>query len=123
MHKTKEEGDEEEESGKDEAPEWSQKSKDYNEQNGLVKESGGPYELADNKAVRTPTWYSNTAKYGYHQEMEMHTTSDVADPPPSEGSSMTGIRSPIDTHSDPQRVDAPPNEGAIDVVLDPSILG
>ena len=38
---------EEEESGKDEAPEWSQKSKDFNEQNGLVKESGGPYEGGD----------------------------------------------------------------------------
>ncbi|KAK4503053.1 hypothetical protein PRZ48_006480 [Zasmidium cellare] len=47
VHKTKEEGDEEEESGKDEAPEWSQKPKDYNEQNGLVKESGGPYKDGD----------------------------------------------------------------------------
>jgi len=47
VHKTKEEGDEEEENGKDEAPEWSQKSKDHNEKQGLVKESGGPYENGD----------------------------------------------------------------------------
>jgi oxalate decarboxylase/phosphoglucose isomerase-like protein (cupin superfamily) len=47
VHKTKEEGDEEEESGKDEAPEWSQKSKEHNEKHGLVKESGGPYENGD----------------------------------------------------------------------------
>ncbi|EME45204.1 hypothetical protein DOTSEDRAFT_71051 [Dothistroma septosporum NZE10] len=47
VHKTKEEGDEEEESGKDEAPEWSQQSKDSNEQNGLVKEEGGPYKNGD----------------------------------------------------------------------------
>lgn len=40
VHKTKEEGDEAEESGKDEAPEWSQQSKQYNEEKGLVKESG-----------------------------------------------------------------------------------
>lgn len=44
VHKTKEEGDEEEETGKDEAPEWSQKSKKENEKAGLVKEKGGPYE-------------------------------------------------------------------------------
>jgi mannose-6-phosphate isomerase-like protein (cupin superfamily) len=47
VHKTKEEGDEEEENGKDEAPEWSQQSKEYNEKHGLVKESGGPYENGD----------------------------------------------------------------------------
>ncbi|CAK4033791.1 Hypothetical predicted protein [Lecanosticta acicola] len=47
VHQTKEEGDEEEESGKDEAPEWSQQSKDYNEKNEYVKESGGPYEGGD----------------------------------------------------------------------------
>ncbi|PPJ61358.1 hypothetical protein CBER1_09450 [Cercospora berteroae] len=47
FHETKEEGDEEEENGKDEAPEWSQQSKDYNEKNGRVKESGGPYENGD----------------------------------------------------------------------------
>ncbi|KAL1605021.1 hypothetical protein SLS60_004564 [Paraconiothyrium brasiliense] len=40
VHKTKEEGDEEEDAGKDEAPEWSHKSKDENEKKGLVKESG-----------------------------------------------------------------------------------
>ncbi|KAF2656462.1 RmlC-like cupin [Lophiostoma macrostomum CBS 122681] len=40
VHKTKEEGDEEEDNGKDEAPEWSQKSKKENEDAGLVKESG-----------------------------------------------------------------------------------
>ncbi|KAK5696185.1 hypothetical protein LTR97_008605 [Elasticomyces elasticus] len=47
VHKTKEEGDEEEESGKDEAPEWSQQSKVHNEEKGYVKESGGPYENGD----------------------------------------------------------------------------
>lgn len=47
VHQTKEEGDEEEESGKDEAPEWSQQSKASNEKNGLVKESGGPYGNGD----------------------------------------------------------------------------
>lgn len=47
VHKTKEEGDEEEENGKDEAPEWSQRSKGQNEKQGLVKESGGPYENGD----------------------------------------------------------------------------
>ena len=36
VHKTKEEGDELEESGKDEAPEWSQKSKKENKDAGLV---------------------------------------------------------------------------------------
>jgi putative ABC transport system ATP-binding protein len=40
VHKTKEEGDKEEEEGKDEAPEWSQQSKKFNEEKGLVKESG-----------------------------------------------------------------------------------
>ena len=43
----KEEGDELEESGKDEAPEWSQLSKAENEKRGHVKESGGPYENGD----------------------------------------------------------------------------
>ena len=47
LHKTKEEGDEEEENGKDEAPEWSQQSKEFNLKKGLVKESGGPYEGGD----------------------------------------------------------------------------
>ncbi|KAK3677097.1 hypothetical protein LTR78_003302 [Recurvomyces mirabilis] len=47
VHKTKEEGDEEEESGKDEAPGWSQQPKEQNEKQGLVKESGGPYENGD----------------------------------------------------------------------------
>lgn len=47
VHKTKEEGDEEEDNGKDEAPEWSQQSKDHNEKKGVVKESGGPYENGD----------------------------------------------------------------------------
>lgn len=47
VHKTKEEGDEEEENGKDEAPEWSQQSKEYNQKKGLVKENGGPYEGGD----------------------------------------------------------------------------
>lgn len=47
VHKTKEEGDEEEESGKDEAPEWAHQSKSKNEADGLVKESGGPYENGD----------------------------------------------------------------------------
>ncbi|CAF9911178.1 hypothetical protein IMSHALPRED_009958 [Imshaugia aleurites] len=40
VHATKEEGDEEEESGKDEAPDWSQKPKAENEKNGLVNTSG-----------------------------------------------------------------------------------
>lgn len=47
VHQTKEQGDEEEENGKDEAPEWSQRSKKENEKAGLVKESGGPYENGD----------------------------------------------------------------------------
>lgn len=47
VHQTKEEGDEEEESGKDEAPEWAEQSKEYNEKKGLVKESGGPYASGD----------------------------------------------------------------------------
>lgn len=46
-HKTKEEGDEEEDSGKDEAPAWSQKDTEYNGSKGLVKESGGPYANGD----------------------------------------------------------------------------
>jgi mannose-6-phosphate isomerase-like protein (cupin superfamily) len=37
VHKTKEEGEELEDAGKDEAPEWSQKSKKENEAAGLVK--------------------------------------------------------------------------------------
>jgi len=40
VHKTKEEGDKEEEDGIDEAPEWSLRSKEYNEEKRLVKESG-----------------------------------------------------------------------------------
>lgn len=40
IHKTKEEGDKEENEGKDEAPEWSHGSKAENEKKGLVKESG-----------------------------------------------------------------------------------
>lgn len=40
LHQTKEEGDEEEENGKDEAPEWSRKPKAENEKNGLVNTSG-----------------------------------------------------------------------------------
>lgn len=47
VHQTKEEGDEEEDNEKDEAPEWSQESKASNEKNGMVKESGGPYENRD----------------------------------------------------------------------------
>ena len=47
VHKTKEEGDEEEDNGKDEAPEWSQQSKAENEKRGYVKESGGPYGKGD----------------------------------------------------------------------------
>jgi mannose-6-phosphate isomerase-like protein (cupin superfamily) len=39
-HRTKEEGDELEDAGKDEAPEWAGKSKKENEDAGLVKESG-----------------------------------------------------------------------------------
>ncbi|KAI2642133.1 RmlC-like cupin domain-containing protein [Xylaria nigripes] len=37
VHKTKEEGDKEEDEGRDEAPEWSQKSKAENEKEGWVK--------------------------------------------------------------------------------------
>jgi oxalate decarboxylase/phosphoglucose isomerase-like protein (cupin superfamily) len=40
VHHTKEEGDKEEDEGKDEAPKWSQMSKAHNEKEGLVKESG-----------------------------------------------------------------------------------
>ena len=47
VHKTKEEGDEEEENGKDEAAEWSQQSKEHNEGQGYVKTEGGPYENGD----------------------------------------------------------------------------
>lgn len=39
-HKTKEEGDDLEENGKDEAPEWSQQSKTDNEKAGRVKTEG-----------------------------------------------------------------------------------
>lgn len=37
VHKTKEQGDKDEEDGVDEAPEWSQQSKAHNEKIGLVK--------------------------------------------------------------------------------------
>jgi oxalate decarboxylase/phosphoglucose isomerase-like protein (cupin superfamily) len=47
VHQTKEEGDEEEDNGKDEAPEWSQQSKEENQKKGLVKAEGGPYENGD----------------------------------------------------------------------------
>lgn len=40
IHHTKEEGDEEEENGKDEAPEWATKTKKQNKESGAVKESG-----------------------------------------------------------------------------------
>lgn len=40
VHHDKKQGDEEEEAGIDEAPEWSQKSKKENEAAGLVKLSG-----------------------------------------------------------------------------------
>ncbi|KAF2675787.1 hypothetical protein K458DRAFT_447859 [Lentithecium fluviatile CBS 122367] len=40
LHKTKEEGDELEDAGKDEAPEWSRRKTTENEDLGLVKESG-----------------------------------------------------------------------------------
>lgn len=53
VHKTKEEGDEEEESGKDEAPGWSQQSKNANVDQGLVKESGGPYANGDDGRHKT----------------------------------------------------------------------
>jgi len=52
VHKTRDEGDEEEESGKDEAPEWSQQSKDTNSKNGLAKEEGGPYDGDDGRHNR-----------------------------------------------------------------------
>ncbi|KAK3717574.1 hypothetical protein LTR37_005640 [Vermiconidia calcicola] len=47
VHKTKEEGDEEEDNGKDESPDWSQQSKEQNMKTGVVKEEGGPYEDGD----------------------------------------------------------------------------
>ncbi|KAK3047406.1 hypothetical protein LTR09_011152 [Extremus antarcticus] len=47
VHKTKEEGDEEEDAGKDEAPKWAEQSKEANTKKGLVKEEGGPYENGD----------------------------------------------------------------------------
>lgn len=47
VHKTKEEGDEEEDNGQDEAPEWSRRPKKENEEKGKVKLSGGPYENGD----------------------------------------------------------------------------
>ncbi|RMY46023.1 hypothetical protein D0865_09544 [Hortaea werneckii] len=47
VHKTKEEGDEEEETGKDEAPEWAASSKERNEEVGEVMTSGGPYGNRD----------------------------------------------------------------------------
>ena len=40
VHKDKEQGDEEEESGKDEAPAWARKSKAENEKDGIVREDG-----------------------------------------------------------------------------------
>ena len=40
VHKTKEEGDKAEDDGIDEAPEWSEKSKEENQKNGNVSESG-----------------------------------------------------------------------------------
>ncbi|KAF2104177.1 RmlC-like cupin [Rhizodiscina lignyota] len=43
VHKTKEEGDKEEDDGVDEAPEWSRRSKTENENAGRVKMGGGPY--------------------------------------------------------------------------------
>lgn len=47
VHKTKEEGDEEEENEIDVPAEWSRQNKDVNEKNGLVKEEGGPYSNGD----------------------------------------------------------------------------
>ncbi|KAI9681935.1 MAG: hypothetical protein M1822_007013 [Bathelium mastoideum] len=44
VHKTKDEGDKEEDEGKDEAPDWSQRSKTENEKAGAVKAEGGPYK-------------------------------------------------------------------------------
>ena len=51
VHKTKEEGDEEEENGKDQAPDWSRKPKAENEKAGLVRTDGkydwlASYDLA-----------------------------------------------------------------------------
>jgi len=40
VHQTKDEGEELEDAGKDEPPEWAGNSKEYNEKKGLVKESG-----------------------------------------------------------------------------------
>ena len=40
VHKSKEVGDEEEENGKDEAPDWSRKSQTENEKAGLVRTDG-----------------------------------------------------------------------------------
>lgn len=40
MHHTKEQGDKDEEEGRDEAPEWSRRSKKENEDSGMVKLSG-----------------------------------------------------------------------------------
>jgi len=40
VHQTKEEGDKDEDEGRDEAPEWARRSKKENEERGLVKESG-----------------------------------------------------------------------------------
>jgi hypothetical protein len=44
VHKTKQEGDKEEDEGLDEAPAWSHRSRKENEQDGLVKIEGGPYQ-------------------------------------------------------------------------------
>lgn len=44
VHKTKEEGDKEEDDGIDVAPDWSRKSKAENEKAGKVKLDGGPYD-------------------------------------------------------------------------------
>lgn len=43
VHKTKEEGDEEEENEIDVPAGWSREYKDVNEEKGLVKGEGGPY--------------------------------------------------------------------------------
>lgn len=43
VHRTKEEGDQEEEAGRDEPPEWSQRGKEENKKLGLVQDQGGPY--------------------------------------------------------------------------------
>lgn len=40
MHHTKEQGDEEEDDGKDEAPEWTTKTKKENEDSGAVRLEG-----------------------------------------------------------------------------------